>query len=451
MSKERYPKNQSENNENSSLKNSAETEAVKPATVAAEDLQAQGLLRGRRLSPQGKVFLGGCALGLVLLLVLIGTMVVPGQPAAIMVDGQQVAALKSAAQAEAVIADYLEEQSEAVGNEVFFAENVWVAENAHEDSEVLSRSNAKAVLAMTTRLKTHGAVIRVDGSQLLSVASVEIAKNALDNLKQTYLPEDDTMQVLEVKFQQQVEVAPKDVFVSDLLNLDEAKLAMKDTSLTGAAPVTVQVILEKTKVEEVPYQTRFEVDGTLRYGQTKTKQTGVNGSREVTIQVAQANGAEIARQEISSNTLVEAVDEIILEGAVVRTASRSLQQATDAGMIWPTTATRISSYYGARSGDNHTGMDIDGETGDPVWAAKAGTVVTAGYYGSYGNQVVISHGDGLQTRYAHMQSISVSVGDEVEIGQQVGTEGSTGNSTGSHLHFEVIIDGKSTDPLPYIK
>ncbi len=78
-------------------------------------------------------------------------------------------------------------------------------------------------------------------------------------------------------------------------------------------------------------------------------------------------------------------------------------------------------------------------------------MVSAGYHGTYGNEVVISHGDGLQTRYAHMQSILVSEGDEVEIGQQIGLEGSTGKSTGSHLHFEVIVNGSTTDPLLYIK
>lgn len=438
-------------NEHSFEIENQENKNQKPSTVAAADLKAQGLLRGRRLSVKGKLFIGGCAATLVLLVALACSILFAGQPAAILVNGQQVAALKDQAQAEAVIADYLKEQGAAIGNEVYFAERVEVAAQAREGSDVLSRGKAQAALELTTTLKTNGAVIRVDGGQLLSVASVDTARQALENLKKTYLPEDETMQVLEVKFQQDVEVAPKEVFVSDVLNLDEAKLAMKDDSLTGAAPVTVLVVLEKTKVEDVPYQTRFETDGTLRTGQTKTKQEGVNGSREVTIQVAQANGQEIARQEISSNTLVEAVDEIILEGAVVRTASRSLQQVTDSGMIWPTTATRISSYYGPRSGDNHSGLDIDGEMGDPVWAAKAGTVVAAGYNGSYGNQVVLSHGDGLQTRYAHMQSVMVSVGDEVEIGQQVGTEGSTGNSTGSHLHFEVIIDGSTIDPLLYIK
>ncbi|MCX4265499.1 MAG: hypothetical protein OSJ64_01570, partial [Firmicutes bacterium] len=215
-----------EKHDEGSLKNSAEAEAgsnkatvTKPATVAVEDVQAQNLRCAQRLSLKGKVFLGGCAAALVLLLALAVTVLMPGQPAAILVDGQQVAVLKNQAQAETVIADYLAEQSKLVGNEVFFAENVQVAEQARDDSEVLSRGNAEAVLAMTTRLKTNGAVIRVEGSQLLSVASVEIATEALDNLKKTYLPEDDTMQVLEVKFKQEVEVAPKEVFVSDLLNL----------------------------------------------------------------------------------------------------------------------------------------------------------------------------------------------------------------------------------------
>ena len=166
--------------------------------------------------------------------------------------------------------------------------------------------------------------------------------------------------------------------------------------------------------------------------------------------MVQINGEESARQEISSNTLVEAVNEIVLQGGVVQTAARSSTYVTDAGMIWPTTATRISSYYGTRGG-GHTGLDIDGEYGDSVWAAKAGTVVSAGYNGSYGNEVIISHGGSLQTRYAHLQSISVSAGDEVEIGQEIGKEGSTGNSTGSHLHFEVLIDGSQVNPLPYIQ
>ena len=437
-------------NENKQLENKKPDDfaAAKPATVTEKDLQSQCLYRKRLSLKRLAALIGGLTV-VAIALVMTCSAVLAGEPTAILVDGQQVAVLKTQAQAEDLIADYLAAQSEAVGNQVYFAEDVKVAA-AQEGSEVLSRSKAETALASATNLKTKGAVIMVDGAPLLSLASESMANKILEDLKQSYVPADAEV-VLEKAFLQEVVISGQEVSVADVLSENEAMLAMKDTSLTGAAPVSVRVIFYRKNTEEVPYQTHFETDGTLRYGQTQTKQAGVNGSREVTIQVAQINNDEIGQQEVSSNTLVEAVDEIILEGATVQTASRSTQQASDAGMIWPTNATRISSYYGPRSDDNHTGMDIDGEMGDPVWAAKAGTVVTAGYYGTYGNQVVISHGDGLQTRYAHMASILVKVGDEVDIGQQIGTEGSTGNSTGSHLHFEVIIDGQTVDPLLYIK
>lgn len=372
-----------------------------------------------------------------------------GNPAAILVDGRQVAAVPSEAQANAVLEKYLQEQANAIGNEVFFKEDVTVSTEVTPGSETVSREEATELLVAATHLMTHGAAINVDGQPVVYMATAEGAANALEYLKKSYLPDDSTMTVLDAKFAEEVIVEPTEVQVADIKDLNEAKLFLKGEG-QETAPVNVVVVLEKTKTEEIPFETVYETDTKLRYGQTETKQAGSNGSREVTIQLVQTNGVETARQEISSNTLVEAVDEIVLQGGVVKTAARSSTYITDAGMIWPTTATRISSYYGARGG-GHTGLDIDGEYGDSVWAAKSGTVVSAGYNGSYGNEVVISHGDNLQTRYAHLQSISVSVGDEVEIGQEIGKEGSTGNSTGSHLHFEVLIDGSQVNPLPYIQ
>lgn len=119
-------------------------------------------------------------------------------------------------------------------------------------------------------------------------------------------------------------------------------------------------------------------------------------------------------------------------------------------MVWPTTATRISSPYGRRGGGFHSGVDIDGDTGDPVYAAWTGKVIKAAYSGGYGNCVDIQHADGTVTRYAHMSVIKTSVGAIVERGQVIGEVGSTGRSTGDHLHFEVR-KGKATfSPLDYI-
>ena len=98
----------------------------------------------------------------------------------------------------------------------------------------------------------------------------------------------------------------------------------------------------------------------------------------------------------------------------------------------------------------HKGMDIASGKGNPVIAAASGTVVKSYLSSSYGNYIVISHGGGLMTAYAHMTRRLVSVGDTVAAGQQIGTVGSTGNSTGNHLHFEVYENGTAVNPRNYV-
>lgn len=111
---------------------------------------------------------------------------------------------------------------------------------------------------------------------------------------------------------------------------------------------------------------------------------------------------------------------------------------------------RLTARFGQTGGywssGVHTGLDFAGPTGTPILAAASGKVISSGYEGSYGNQVIIDHGGGYQTTYAHLSGINVSVGETVSTGDQVGRRGSTGNSTGAHLHFEVTKDGKFVDP-----
>ncbi len=125
-------------------------------------------------------------------------------------------------------------------------------------------------------------------------------------------------------------------------------------------------------------------------------------------------------------------------------------------MTWPCPSyNRISSPYGYRthpiSGTRklHKGLDISASSGNPVIAAASGTVVKSYFSSSYGNYVVISHGGGVMTAYAHMTRRLVSAGQRVAAGQQVGTVGSTGNSTGPHLHFEVYVGGSTVNPMNY--
>jgi len=116
-------------------------------------------------------------------------------------------------------------------------------------------------------------------------------------------------------------------------------------------------------------------------------------------------------------------------------------------MNWPTVGTRITQYYSWR----HYAIDIANKTGTPLFAADAGTVELAGWGKGYGNQIVIDHGGGKKTRYAHCSKFYVKKGDVVSKGQTIAAMGSTGWSTGPHIHFELIINGKKQNPLDYIR
>ncbi|SRR5258708_3076975 len=106
--------------------------------------------------------------------------------------------------------------------------------------------------------------------------------------------------------------------------------------------------------------------------------------------------------------------------------------------------------FGGRTYEFHPGMDIDGERGDTVMAPANGTVIKAGWTGGYGNMVEIDHGNGLTTRYGHLSKIEVGVGDAITRGQLLGNIGSTGRSTGPHLHFELRLNDKSINPRHFL-
>ena len=124
--------------------------------------------------------------------------------------------------------------------------------------------------------------------------------------------------------------------------------------------------------------------------------------------------------------------------------------------MWPSNCTYITSHFSPRRKNpvtgiykRHTGVDIGAQYGTSIFAANSGTVTLAGWYSGYGNCVIIDHGGGRATLYGHMSSIKVSNGQNVSKGQTIGLCGSTGNSTGPHIHFEILINGVAVDPMQY--
>ena len=140
--------------------------------------------------------------------------------------------------------------------------------------------------------------------------------------------------------------------------------------------------------------------------------------------------------------------------ATVRGQLAAAQGASDstpsaAGLIWPVSGP-VTSPFGIRWGRLHAGIDIAAPSGTPIHAAAAGTVVLASWTGGYGNYTCIDHGGGLATCYGHQSAYAVSSGAHVSQGQVIGYVGNTGHSFGSHLHFEVRINGNPVDPLGYL-
>lgn len=118
-------------------------------------------------------------------------------------------------------------------------------------------------------------------------------------------------------------------------------------------------------------------------------------------------------------------------------------------LVRPVSGT-ITSRFGNRGRSTHTGLDIATSRGTPIKAAATGTVTYSGYKGSYGNLVIITHSDGTQTYYAHCNTLSVTAGQRVSQGQVIATVGSTGNSTGPHLHLEIRVNGVAQNPQNYV-
>lgn len=121
---------------------------------------------------------------------------------------------------------------------------------------------------------------------------------------------------------------------------------------------------------------------------------------------------------------------------------------------WPAVCKTISQGYGVKNAryakGYHTGLDIACPNGSPIRSATDGTVTSAGWAGAYGNQVKVSPGGNVEIWYNHMSKMAVSKGDKVSAGSVLGWEGTTGNSTGPHLHFEVRVNGQDVDPMPYL-
>lgn len=209
--------------------------------------------------------------------------------------------------------------------------------------------------------------------------------------------------------------------------------------------VTVATVAEVEYMENIRYETIYEYDDKMYKNEKKTKVAGVRGSSKILANEIKHNGILVEKEIVKEERLEEPITEVIIKG------TKELPKTAATGLFLMPTVGRISSRYGMRNGSMHRGLDIAASRGTAIKAADGGKVVFAGYRGAYGNLVEIDHGNGYKTRYAHCSKILVKVGSKVYKGQHIANMGSTGRSTGSHLHFEVIKNGSNQNPANFVK
>lgn len=248
--------------------------------------------------------------------------------------------------------------------------------------------------------------------------------------------------------------------VAALLGIDNAQsatFAMTDV-YGNALELDVSVITNShfDGKEAVEYDTEIVYTDLKRDGVTSVITEGVDGEAYVVCDRIYIDGELISTEYIKNEILTEPVSEVIMAGVADTVMDTA---AFDGFFAYPTDSDYIiSSGYGGRElngqSNNHSGIDLvkigASCKNESAYASADGVVIYAGSRSSFGNLVVIKHTDRISTYYAHLNSVSVSVGDVVKQGQEIGKIGSTGNSTGPHLHFEIRLDDKAVNPQKYL-
>lgn len=372
-------------------------------------------------------------------------------------------------------------------NDITFKNVVILDKDVDDVDRVLNR------LTYMSDMEAEAYGIYVNNKMYTICESKKAAEQVLKSVQQEYIEEDEKTEYEEIGFEEKVEIkkvttklpyissvkkATKAIltggsketiyevkagdtyseifakFDTDFDTLKKNNPELKMNSLmpgdkiiinSATSALTVVTVEKSTYAEKVKYKTVYKKSSSMYKGDSRVTQKGVNGKRVVTARITKVNGEVVKTDVLKSKTIKEAVKKIVIKGtkAVPKTAPTGK-------LIMPVSGYTLTSSYGWRWGRLHEGLDLACATGTTIRAADGGTVIRAGWYSGYGLCIEIDHGGGKITRYGHCNSIDVSVGDKVYQGQKIGEVGNTGNSYGSHCHFEVRINGSPRDPYDYL-
>lgn len=346
------------------------------------------------------------------------------------IDGEFICAVKNEADAKTVFYDLLapyEAEANEKGYVVSFAETIDYVQGLYRDDE--------SVMWDASRLREM-----LDGTKEAQKVYIALEGDTIESISEETGISVDTLKTLNPSY--------------DFENIRIGDIIVIKNSVKF---VSIKKIVTSSETREIEFETVKKYDATKYSGYRSVVQKGVNGTERITKTLIYINDS-LVDTNYDYETVKEPIDEIVTVGSKTSYNGVYIGEASNYGFLWPAPSCHsVSSPYGWRSSGWHNGIDLvkygGGALGTPVIASKSGRVeVVQRSNSGYGNMVLINHGDGYKTRYAHMikGSITVSVGDYVEAGQTIGKVGSTGNSTGPHLHFEVIVNGETQNPKNYI-
>lgn len=410
------------------------------------------------------------------------------------IGDQLLGAIRTEEEAIPIIKTVKDNLSKKYGAKVVFAENIKFKSTHAKENKLLSKKELKNGMESKAGILVEGYSIKIDNEEVGVLKTKEKAENIIDKIKDSYMEdigkdgdlkksefiEDidiDTKQVRmeeiskEKELIEYIKTSGEDIKIHTVeageslwsiaeiydIPIENLEKANKDINPTDLKPEDeVKLIVEKSKLtletieeikykEDIKYDTIIEKDKNMYKNQKKVKVEGAKGKNKIVANEIKHNGILVDKEIVSEKVEKEPIDKVIVQG------TKEVPKTVATGRFTMPTRGRISSSYGRRWGRMHRGIDIAASHGTAVKAADGGTVSFAGHKGSYGKMVEINHGNGYKTRYAHCSAIHVKVGQKVAKGQHISNVGNTGQSTGPHLHLEVIKNGVHQNPSKYVK
>lgn len=245
-------------------------------------------------------------------------------------------------------------------------------------------------------------------------------------------------------------------------NLDDLMYTGNQVLVAAQQPwLGVKLVRSEEEIRSIAYEEETTENSKQYKGYEKVVTAGENGEEKVTYEVVYVNGIETGRTVTSTELLKAPVNEVTEIGTKQKPAASTRSSApvqviqgngiSTGTFVWPVAAGRLSSGFGYRWGSLHDGLDLAAPANSQIVAADGGTVIQAGWKaGGYGYCVFIDHGNGVVTKYYHMNAVAVAVGQQVSQGQLIGYVGNTGYSFGNHCHFTITINGTAVNPAPYL-